>query len=201
MDPAESLRLIEQERAAAERVLTPDPRLFLWPWGVAWLIAFTVYFLRYGPDGRTFVALPDWLPLLLLMTLMMAAGLVTGVAGARAGRWVIGRSSRQSAMYAIAWSIAFTGMGTVLARVSDVVPEPQLNLLWAGIMVGLTGALHMAGGVIFIDRSLFGLGVFISLVNIVGVALGPGWHSLVLAVAGGGGMLVAGALARARLPK
>ena len=42
-DAAESLRLIEQERARAERNLTPDPRIFLWPWGLAWLIGFGVY--------------------------------------------------------------------------------------------------------------------------------------------------------------
>jgi hypothetical protein len=31
-DPAESLALIERERANLERDLTPDPRLMLWPW-------------------------------------------------------------------------------------------------------------------------------------------------------------------------
>jgi len=50
-DPAESLRLIAQGRAAAERRLIPDPRLLLWPWGLAWLIGFGVYFLRFGPGG------------------------------------------------------------------------------------------------------------------------------------------------------
>ena len=201
LDPAESLALIERERAEAERRLTPDPRLLLWPWGIAWLIGFTVYFLRFGPDGRIFVQFPDWLPLVLLLALMIAAGIVTGITGARAGRWVSGPSSSQGAMYGISWSIAFAGMATVLARVSDYLPEPQVNLLWAGVMVGLTGALHMAGGAIYNDRSLFILGAVISLVNIVGVIAGPGWHSLILAVAGGGGMLVAGALAWARLPK
>jgi hypothetical protein len=201
LDPAESLALIERERAEAERRLTPDPRLLLWPWGIAWLIGFTVYFLRFGPDGRIFVRFPDWLPLVLLLALMIAAGIVTGITGARAGRWVSGPSSSQGAMYGISWSIAFTGMATVLARVSDFLPEPQVNLLWAGVMVGLTGALHMAGGAIYNDRPLFVLGAVISLVNIVGVIAGPGWHSLILAVAGGGGMLVAGGLAWARLPK
>src|SRR4051794_22339718 len=90
LDPAESLRLIEQERAQTERVLTPDPRLLLWPWGVAWLIGFTVYFLRFGPDGRIFVDLPSWLPLTVLMGLIIAAGITTGITGVRAGRYVSG---------------------------------------------------------------------------------------------------------------
>jgi hypothetical protein len=198
MDPAESLRLIERERAEAERVLTPDPRLFLWPWAFAWLIGFTVYFLRFGPDGRVFVAMPDWVPLATLLALMIVAGVVTGVTGARAGRWVSGKSSTQGAMYGISWSIAFAGMSTVLARISDYLPEPQVNLLWAGVMVGLTGALHMAGGAIYNDRSLFVLGAYISVVNFGGVLAGPGWHSLILAVLGGVGMLVAGWLSNVR---
>jgi hypothetical protein len=198
MDPAESLRLIEHERAAAERSLTPDPRVFLWPWGVAWVIGFTVFFLRYGPDGRTFVNLPDWLPLTLLLVLSMAAGVFTGIHGARTGRWVSGPSSRQGAMYGIAWSIAFTSVSAVVGRVSDAVPEPQVSLLWAGVMVGLVGTMHMAGGAIYQDVALFALGAYICLINVVGVVAGPGWHSLIVAVAGGGGMLVAGALARAK---
>jgi hypothetical protein len=201
LDPAESLALIERERAEAERSLTPDPRLLLWPWGFAWLIGFTLYFLRFGPDGRIFVPLPGWLPLVVLLGLVLAAGIVTGVTGARAGRWVSGPSASQGAMYGVSWSVAFAGMATVLARVSDYLPEPQVNLLWAGVMVGLTGALHMAGGAIYNDRPLFVLGVVVSIVNIAGVIAGPGWHSLILAVAGGGGMLIAGALAWARLPK
>ena len=201
MDPAESLRLIERERAEAERNLTPDPRLLLWPWGFAWLVSFTVYFLRFGPDGRIFVDMPGWLPLIVLLVAMMVAGVITGVTGARAGRWVSGPSSTQGAMYGISWSIAFAGMTTVLFQVSDYLPEPQLNLVWAGVMVGLTGALHMAGGAIYKDKSLFGLGAYVSVVNIVGVLIGPGWHSLILAVAGGAGMIVAGVLGRARLAK
>ena len=51
---AESLRLIEAQRAATERSLTPDPRLIYWPWGVAWLVGFGLLFLRYGPDGQVY---------------------------------------------------------------------------------------------------------------------------------------------------
>ena len=199
MDPAESLRLIERERAEAERNLIPDPRLFLWPWGFAWLIGFTVYFLRFGPDGRVFVDMPQWVPLIVLLGALIAAGVVTGITGARAGRWISGPSSAQGAMYGISWSIAFVGMSVVLGRVSDYLPGPQQNLLWAGAMVGLAATLHMAGGAIYNDRTLFGVGAYISVINVIGVLIGPGWHSLILAVAGGAGMLVAGFLSWARL--
>lgn len=191
-DPAASLRLIEQQRAEAGRRLSPDPRTLFWPWGLAWLIGFMLFFLRYGPEGRVFLDMPSWLPLTVLLGLIVAAGVLTAVAGARAGRHVRGASSRQGVMYGLTWSVAFAGLVVVLARVSDLLPEAEATLLWAGATVALTGALHMAGGALWDDRGLFVLGVTISVVNVVGVLAGTGWHSLVVAVAGGGGMLVAG---------
>ena len=97
-------------------------------------------------------------------------------------------------MYGIAWSIAFSGMAVVLSTTNGRLTDAQSNLLWAGAMVALTGALHMAGGAIWNDRSLFALGVWTSVVNVVGISFGSGWHALILAVFGGGGMLVVGAL-------
>jgi len=201
LDPAESLRLIAREQATATRRLTPDPRLLLWPWGLAWLIGFSVYFLRFGPDERVYVDMPDFVPLTLLLGLMILAGIITGVVGARAGRQVSGPSSRQGAMYGFTWSVAFTGMATLFSQVSNLLPAPEANLLWAGAMVALTGALHMAGGAIWNDRPLFLLGLSISVVNLAGILIGPGWHALIVAVFGGGGMLLAGLLSWLRMAR
>ncbi len=199
VDAAASLRLIEAERARAERGLTPDPRLFFWPWGFAWLLAFGLFFLRYGPDGRVFVTMPGWVPLTALFALMIVAGVVTGVLGARAGRDVSGPSSRQGAMYGITWSVGFAGLSIVLSQVSDQLPDTGAMMLWSGAMVALTGVLHMAGGAMWENRDMFVLGAWTSAVNIAGVLLGPGWHALGLAVLGGGGMLVTGFLGWKRL--
>lgn len=198
-DPAESLALIARERARLARSLTPDPRLMLWPWGFAWLIGFGLIFLRYGPDGRVFVHLPDWLPQVALMVLLLAAGVITGVAGAHAAHKVSGPSTRQSTMFGLAWSLGFAGLSTVFSQFSGVVPDDKLGLLWAGGLVALTGTLHAAGGAIWNDRHLFVLGAWTSVINIVGVLAGPGWHSLIVAVAGGFGMLVAGLIGWLRL--
>lgn len=200
-DPAESLRLIARERAATERQLTPDQRLLLWPWGFAWLIGFAVHFLRYGPGGRIYVQMPSFLPLAVLLGLVVIAGVITGIVGARASRQVTGPSSRQGAMYGITWSVAFAGMAVLFSRISNLLPGPEANLLWAGAMVALTGALHMAGGAVWNDRGLFVLGASISAVNVVGVIIGPGWHALIVAVLGGGGIILAGALAWLRCPR
>src|SRR5690242_18487478 len=139
--PAESLALIERERAKLERSLTPDPRLMLWPWGFAWLIGFALFFLRFGPDGRVLVDLPEWLPLTALMALLLLAGATTGVVGYRSGRHMEGPSSRQGAMIGNTWSVAFAGMTAVLSQLSGHLPDDLLGLIWAAVMVALTSAL------------------------------------------------------------
>jgi len=191
-DPAESLRMIERERAETELNITPDPRGFLWPWGFAWVIGFGVFFLRFGPHDRVFVDLPDWLPLALLLPLFLAAGIFTGWFGSRLGRSIKGPSSRQGAMYGITWSVGYASLAVVLSTTNGLLSDPAGNMLWAGAMVALTGVMHMAGGTIFNDRNLFALGIYTNVVNVIGVFAGAGWHALILAVLGGGGMLVAG---------
>ena len=199
VDPAESLRLIEQERANLARELIPDPRLMYWPWGFAWLLGFGALFLRYSPGGRVLVDLPEWLPLLILMVSLITAGIVTGVAGGRAGRQVAGPTSRQGFRYGLTWSVAFAGMSILFSRFGGLMPQDQLILLWGGGTVALTGALHMAGGAIWHDRNLFLLGLWTSAINIVGVICGPGWHALIVALGGGGGMILSGQVGWRRL--
>ena len=201
LDPAESLRLIAREQATTARRLTPDPRLLLWPWGLAWMIGFGVFFLRFGPDDRVLVDMPEYVPLTVLLGTMIVAGTITGIVGARAARQISGPSSRQGAMYGFTWSVAFIGMSTLFSRISDLLPVADANLLWAGAMVALTGALHMAGGAIWNDRMMFVLGLSISVVNVAGIIIGPGWHALIVAVLGGGGMLVAGLVSWLRMAR
>ncbi len=199
LDPAESLALIERERAKVGRDLSPDPRLMFWPWGIAWLIGFALFFLRFGPDGRVFVDLPVWLPLTVLPLLMIAAGITTGIVGGRVSSRVSGPSNRQGVMYGLSWSVAFTGFSVLFSQFSEFLPDDKAGLLWAGGMVALTGALHMAGSAVWNDRDLFILGAWTSAINIAGILIGPGWHSLIVAVGGGGGMIAAGLIGWLRL--
>ncbi|MET8363676.1 transporter [Micromonospora sp. NPDC005194] len=197
-DAATALQLIRDQRAATVSRLEPDARLLYWPWGVAWLVGFGLFFLRYSPGGRVLVRLPDWLPLTALFVLLVAAGAIQAVAGARAYGQVTGDSARRGRWYGWAWALGSMSVYAAVGRVSDHLPHDLAALLWSAAAVGLTGALHMAGGAIWLDRDLFRLGVWISVINVVGVSAGPGWHALVVSVAGGVGILIAGAIARLR---
>lgn len=198
-DPAESLALIQREQANLVRDITPDPRLMLWPWGFAWLIGFGALFLRYGPNGHVIIDLPGFVPLNLLLLLIIAAGVVTGVVGRRHTRILSGPTSRQGVYYGLTWAISFACMVTLFSLFADDLSEERSSLLWAGGMVALAGALHMAGGALWNNRDLFNLGAWTSVINVIGILIGPGWHSLIVAIAGGGALLVTGLIGWLRL--
>jgi hypothetical protein len=129
--------------------------------------------------------------------LLAAAGIVSGPGGSRAYGQGTGDSNRRGGWYGFAWFLGYATIIVVNVRVAGHLPEDLAGLLWAATSVGLAGALQMAGGAIWLDRNLFIVGTWVTVSNIAGVLAGPGWHALVVAVAGGG-MLLAGALAPRR---
>jgi hypothetical protein len=189
---ADSLRLIAEERATAHRELAPDIRLLTWPWGIAWLVGFGLLFLRFGPDDRVFVSMPSWLPLTVLFGLLAAAGIISGTVSARAGRQMPGKSSVQGLLFGLSWPISFAAMFGIAGRLSDRLPSAEVGLMWAALSVLVTGVLYLGGGAIWTARSLYFMGVWLLAINVVGVILGPGWHSLIMSVGGGGSMLLGG---------
>ena len=191
---AESLELIRRERSAAQQTFALKPLLYYLPWGGAWLVGFGLLFLRYGPDGRVFVRLPAWLPLASLFVLMALAMVITVLTSTVRGRGLEGRSSWQGTAYGFAWFFAFAGVGSTMSHFSPYVPEPERGLLWASVSVGITGVMYMTGAAIWLSRDMFVLGAWMTVLNIAGVAAGPGWHSLLIALGGGGGLCLLGAV-------
>lgn len=169
-----------------------NPLLYYLPWGFAWLVGFGLLFLRYGPDGRVFVALPDLLPLVSLFALMVVAMVTTTVVSARRGRGVEGRSSWQGTVYGFTWFLAFAGVGSTTGHFVRFLPEAEQGLLWESVSVGTVAVMYMAGAAIWVSRDMFVLGAWLTVINIAGVALGPGWHSLLSSVGGGGGLILLG---------
>jgi len=193
--PAESMRLIREQRAQAERSLTPDPRRVYWPWSIAWLVGFGAFFLRYGSDGDGPVAMPDWVPMATLFSLMALALVIMTVELRRAGRQVAGESAVKGTMYGVAWMVAFAGLGVLGGYLSDYLPPAQVGLFWSASSLGIVSVLYIAGAAIYPDRTMFTLGCWLAIINIAGVFAGPGWHALIISIAGGGGGLVLGYVA------
>lgn len=187
---AASLALIQQEQAAVAGTVNLNPMAYYLPWGLAWLLGYGLLFLRYGPGGRIFVNLPDWLPLIVLFASMILAMVSTMIASTRRSRGVQGRSSWQGRAYGFAWCFAFVGVGSTTGHFAGYLPQEQQGLLWASVSVGTVAVMYMAGAAIWLSRDMFVLGAWLTAINIAGVALGPGWHSLLISVGGGGGLIL-----------
>ena len=134
----------------------------------------------------------------MLYALLLAAGVFSGVVGHKATHGVAGESAERGAMYGWSWAVAFLGFGVIASRFEAYLPEAQFGLLMGSLPVLITAILYMSGGAVWRDRHQFGFGVWLSVVNALGVLAGPGWHSLAVAVLGGGGMLASAALQRSR---
>jgi hypothetical protein len=122
---------------------------------------------------------------------------VTAVHIARRTAGVHGTSSTQGAMYGWAWFLGFVAVFALppaLARAGadDAVVQVSMTL----VPPLLVGALYMAGAAIWRDRAQLALGAWILVVTIAASFVGVPGMLAVMALAGGGGMLV-GALADA----
>ena len=186
----ESLRLFAEERSRTRRQLTIDPMLLHLPWGITWLIGFGLLFLRYGPNDRVLVDLPEFLPLLVLFALIATATTITTVIGLAGTRQLAGRSSEQGMMYGLAWALGMVGAIAVAARLGPQLDQRYEMLLWSALITFTVGVLYLAGGVIWRDRPLFGFGAWLIVVNVAGLLPGPGWHSLVVALGAGVGFIL-----------
>lgn len=200
LSPEASLALIDEQQQAAHRTLDVDPSIFLVPWGLAWLLGYGVLFLRFGPDERVLVSMPEWMPYAILYVALVVAGILSGVAGHRATQGIAGESAERGRMYGWSWAVAFAGFGVFGSQFHTYLPDPQFRLLMSALPVFITGILYMSGGAVWRDRHQFAFGVWLSVINAAGLLAGPGWHSLIISLLGGGGMLASAAYQRAHRP-
>ncbi|MEV7806001.1 hypothetical protein AB0O28_23940 [Microbispora sp. NPDC088329] len=197
-DPGSLLRLIQTEQRQARHRLYVNPLSVHVPWGLAWLIGYGLIFLRYGPDGRVMLDTPRVLPWLVLI-LCCAAALTATIIGIRRGtRHISGQSSHQSMMYGLAWCFGLLSVTAVAARLDEMLDLSHRILMWSSLTTAVVGMLYIAGAAIWHSWYLFGCGLWIVVANSAGLVAGPGWHALVTALAGGGGLIVFGVLLRLR---
>jgi len=186
LSPAESLALIEGQRAELRRRRGVRPELISLAWGLAYLLGF----------GGWYLALQGVVPAAL-------AGVVLGVLGAialvlpivlgvRASRGMRGPSRTVGAMYGSAWGLAFAANSVVQSALQQqLMPSWEVSsLMWASSSLMLTGLMYLAGAMLWRDMSQYLLGAWMLASAAGSVLVGVPGNFLVLAFAGGGGMLV-----------
>lgn len=160
LDPADTLRLIQAQQEKVRR-LEPDGRLLYGSWGIAWLVGFlTLYFSRDAADRPA-----NW-AFVIFFALLGSAMALSIVHSIRATRGVRGESARAGAS------------GVVIALAAN------------GLACAVAGVQYLAAGAMFQDIRSYLLGVWILLVGALGTFVGIDFTYQVMAVLGGGGLLV-----------
>lgn len=191
-----TLDLIEAQGRTTAQSLSVNPVPILAAWGLAWLVGFGAVYLASqngpGPLG------PMWLAVTILGVLFAIAMTVSICEGVRRGRGVEGPSREVVAMYGWGWTLALAALFAVnLGLAQHGLPRSLRPLVWSGSALLVVGLLYLATGIVWRDRVQYGLGVWTLIVGTASVSAGVPANFAVPSLAGGGGFLVATALAQA----
>ncbi|KGM13052.1 hypothetical protein [Cellulomonas bogoriensis] len=189
LDPAGSVALIDAQRARLEKATDVDGRILFGVWGLAWLLGFGQ--LWTVTQDQPLVPWSQDVAYPVFGSVLLAAMVVTTIHTAVRSSGLRGGSAAQGAMYGWAWFLTFAGVGALalaLARL-DASPDVIASAMTLTSVL-LVAALYMAGGAIWQDRHQFVLGAWIAVTAIASGVVGHPHMLLVMALAGGGGMLV-----------
>lgn len=190
LTPAESLCLIEEALQDARRALVVADWPFYLIWGLAWAVAFTGTHLAEASDTAPLARVPDGAVEVLWLVCIAGAIAATATVVARGSRGVSGTSARTGRRLGLSWFAAFAAAGPFAALLRLEGHEV------GALFVFVVALLYVGQGAAFSDDLQLGVGGWLLAVDVVALALGAVWFSLVLAVFGAGAFLVAAVLAR-----
>ena len=190
---ADALAIIAAQRLRAADV-RPSSALIYGVWGAVWLVGYGAMWLTARDDDTPSVAAG-----VVAVAGGVLALVVTIVHITRRTRGIAGASARQGAMYGWAWAIGFLAQSMIVGGLARAGASNEVTALAANAIAALVvGLLYLTGGVLWRSSAMYVLGGWIALVG-AGAALAglPGSY-LLMALAGGGGMLVAAAVEAVR---
>jgi hypothetical protein len=199
LDPRSAMDLVETTSRDATRALRVDESLLFLAWGVAWILGYGATFLSirgqdpyHGPAAWAYVVLAASIGL---------AAVFTGVTVSRTSRGIAGASATSGLMYGLSWPIGFAALFCLEGAIARAgASDAVLGLVASAGPALLVGIIYVVGAAIWRSTAMFALGAWLCLVVAIGGFAGVVDFAGIMAVAGGGGFLVAGAalLVRAR---
>ncbi|GHG49384.1 hypothetical protein GCM10011331_11900 [Flavimobilis marinus] len=187
LDAAATLALIHAQQEHVRDRGEPDARLLFAMWGLAWLGGYLALYLT----ARTSPTLePAPLAFAVFGVALVAAAIATVVHVLRRSSGIRGPSATSGAMFGWSWFLGFVAVYLVNTGIVNAGASPEvIAIAWNSTSCLLVGVLYMAGGALWQEKPMFALGVWIVVVTGAAAVAGMPWTYLVMAVAGGGGML------------
>ncbi|WP_182112507.1 MULTISPECIES: hypothetical protein [unclassified Actinotalea] len=188
LDPAAVARIVAEQRERVRSATDVDARVLFGAWGAAWLLGFGLLWLAESGIASIGVGVA----LAGFVGLLVAAGGVTTWHLVARTRGIEGTSAVQGAMYGMTWFVAFAAVFALSAALQRAGADGVIvTIVMTLVPCLVVAALYMAGGALWGDRTQFALGAVIGAVTVVAAFVGHPHMLGVMAVAGGGGMLVA----------
>ena len=192
-DPADALAIIAAQRARAEDT-RPSSTWIFGLWGAAWLVGYGAMWLT-ARDDRS----PSVLAVAVAIGVGVAAVVLTIVHVLRRSRGIAGAGARQGALYGWAWAIGFTAQSMIVGGLGGAGASDEVTALAANAIAALVvGLLYIAGGLLWDATAMYVIGGWMALVGAAAALTGLPASYLVMALAGGGGMLALGLVTRIR---
>ena len=184
-DLAEALAIIAAQRSRADDT-RPSGTLLFGIWGVAWLVGYGALWLTAFDSGT-----PSVLAAAIAIGGGIAAVAVTIVHTTHRTRGIAGASARQGLLYGLAWPIGFVAQTMIVAGLGQAGAANEVTALAANAIAALVvGLLYIAGGMMLDLTSMYVIGGWMALTGAAAALAGVPGSYLVMALAGGGGMLV-----------
>jgi len=191
-DPQAAMDLLTDTQRRTGRALDVNGAVLYGVWGMAWLIGYLAIWLSV--HGHAVYQPPAGWAFSVLGVGMVAALAVTGLTVGRAVRGVTGVSSSSGTMYGWAWLLGFVCLYAMLAGLSRAgASDAVIGLFASAGPVLVVSLMYLVGGALWRDRTMFVVGGWLVLVNVVAVLAGVEPFGLIMGIAGGGGFLVAAA--------
>ncbi|GEL98510.1 hypothetical protein [Cellulomonas terrae] len=192
-DLATALAIIAAQRHRAEDT-RPSGVLLFGIWGAAWLVGYGALWLTSRDDGD-----PSLLAVVVAIAAGVAALVVTIVHVLHRTRGIAGASAREGALYGIAWPVGFVAQSMIVGGLAQAGASGEVVALAANAIAALVvGLLYIAGGLLWRATSMYVLGGWMALTGAAAALTGYPDSYLVMALAGGGGMLAGAVVVKVR---
>ncbi len=185
--------IVRETRERTRGSLTVETPPLYAAWGLAWFLGLGGMWLSVR-DQQPYRE-PSTLSQIVLGVLLFAALMVTMIVVVRASRGVEGTSSLQGRIYGLSWPIGFAALFAIEGALAEHgASDEVLGVIGVTGPILVTALIYLVASALWIDWSMFALGVWMALVAAVGAWTGPVTALLIGALAGGGGFLLAAGL-------
>lgn len=189
LDPADALRLLDDQERSVRRAL--DVRLHeqLAAWGVAWLVGLGL--IWWQVRGQRPYAGPTALGGVVFGVLLVLAGAVTGWRTWQATSGIGGDAGWQGTIFGAAWGLGFLAHFGVIGALGRAGAGPEvIGILSVTGSLLIVGLMYLFGAASWGVRPMAALGGWLVLLaSAVGFA-GPVGATLLAALLGGGAFLL-----------